>query len=162
MEAIFKPSFGGEAQFYYSDNFLIQLNLHKNGLVTGWIVHYPIGLNLAKAFRGICSDQEGKLNLAFFIEWNHPNQNDPVLTVYSGEICEYEDNKNRLFVQWIQLGNDIGIKSPARNGNEILAELTQNDEIITASKNITFDISKETLGGYRDLLYKSDDPYTSR
>ena len=154
MEDTYKPSIGGRRQFYCSDNFLIQLDFHKNALVTGWMVHYPIGLNLAKPIRGIFSEEDRKLKLAFFIEWPHDNLVSNFLTVYSVEIRPYEGNKNRIFVEWLQLNDDIGkIKSPRDNGNEILVELTQNDEIINAKKKITFDISKQALGGYKDSFH---------
>lgn len=63
MNANFAPSIGEANQFYFSDNFLINLKFYENGLVDGWVIHYPVRLNLAKSFNGVFVEERCKLPL---------------------------------------------------------------------------------------------------
>lgn len=118
-----------EEEFFFSDNFLIQLRFANHGLVDGWVVHYPIGLNLAQDFRGFFIDEAPQRKVVFFIEWDNPNLSDKVLTAYSGEITQSEGDVSRLVLEWLQLTPiPAGITS-CYKGCEILSNVPPHNFI---------------------------------
>lgn len=127
-------------EFFFSDNFLIQLKFNDNASVDGWIVHYPIGLNLAETFRGISIEKNGLIKFSFFIEWGNPNLNGKVLTAYSGEIFRLATTGNRLALEWLQVNVDpLAINSPSYKGSEVLCDVGENDSLNEARRVAFFE-----------------------
>lgn len=103
---MYNEIFARNSEFFFSDSFLIQLkNIDEYG-IEGRIVHYPIGLNLVKSFRGLLTKESGLIKFSFFIEWSNPNLNEKVLTAYSGEIFRSGTKETRLTLEWLQVSED--------------------------------------------------------
>lgn len=121
-------SYSALPEFFFSDTFLMQLTSVEDGTIDGWIIHYPIGMNLAESFRGICIKENGAIKFSFFVEWGNPNLNAKVLTAYSGEISESESQKTHIVLEWLQLAEDrLNLGVQLYKGCEVLSCMSKKD-----------------------------------
>lgn len=123
-------------EFFSSDNFLIQLKFEDDGSIEGWVIHYPIGLNLAARFQAICIEEEnGLIQFSFFIEWSNPNLSGKVLTAYSGEIVKSQGAATSMVLEWLQISEkQAGLGIHPYQGYEVLSGLREKDYIRQASR----------------------------
>ena len=100
------------------------------GSIEGWIVHFPIGLNLGQRFHGIAIEEHGLIKFSFFIEWNNPNLDARVLTAYSGEIFNRGNNETLLALDWLQVSEGLTkVGNHSYKGREVLRGLAEKDSI---------------------------------
>ena len=143
------PTIAGSEKFFFSDDFLFQLKLNEFDSIDGWIVHYPIGLNLAATFHGIAVEEDCLIKFSFFIEWRNPNLSGKVLTAYSGEIDRSEEEGKRLTLEWLQVSENAQTTiAPAHKGRDVLYDAAGNNSINERRKSAFFEMIAASSKGY--------------
>lgn len=133
-----------DPQFFFSESFCMQLKF-TDGFIEGWLVHNPIGLNLAESFRGIAIEEDGFMRFSFFIEWSNPNLEAPVLTAYLGEVAKSESSESRLNLEWLQVEDRVGLGTNSYKGNEVLFLLSERTPTGEAHRSGFVHLVGETL-----------------
>jgi hypothetical protein len=97
-----RSSLPGDYEIFWCETFEVHINLLKNGIVEGKIVHLADIFKLSSPFRGIYIEDENKIVLSFCIEWSNPNLESRNLTCYSGRMINFNGNR-LLLLKWLQV-----------------------------------------------------------
>ena len=113
---------------FFSRRFCLSLKLCDNETIKGEMEHFAGGLKLRMCFEGFYRIAGETLELAFFIDWSHPNTDSTVLTAFSGCLIMHDRDSICLLLKWLRVTELYGLAEPCCiNDFEILLDCRADD-----------------------------------